>query len=58
MFRPCQRGASTLEPMDEDVVDGRAPTRLLSEEECWQRIREAPYGRIAVTAAGEIDVFP
>jgi nitroimidazol reductase NimA-like FMN-containing flavoprotein (pyridoxamine 5'-phosphate oxidase superfamily) len=44
--------------MDEDVVNGRAPTRLLSEEECWQRIREAPYGRIAATAAGEIDIFP
>jgi nitroimidazol reductase NimA-like FMN-containing flavoprotein (pyridoxamine 5'-phosphate oxidase superfamily) len=44
--------------MDEDVVDGRAPTRVLSEEECWQRIRAAPYGRIAATAAGEVDIFP
>ena len=44
--------------MDEDVVDGRAPTRILSEDECWQRIREAPYGRIAASAAGEIDIFP
>jgi len=43
--------------MDEDV-DERAPTRRLSEEECWQRIREVPFGRIAATAAGEIDIFP
>jgi nitroimidazol reductase NimA-like FMN-containing flavoprotein (pyridoxamine 5'-phosphate oxidase superfamily) len=44
--------------MNDDDVSGRAPTRPLSEEECWQRIREAPYGRIAAAAAGEIDIFP
>ena len=43
--------------MDEDVEE-RAPTRRLSEEECWKRIADAPYGRIAATAAGEIDIFP
>lgn len=41
-----------------DELDDRSPTRLLSEEECWERIAAAPYGRIAATAAGEIDVFP
>ncbi|WP_167046611.1 pyridoxamine 5'-phosphate oxidase family protein [Salinibacterium sp. ZJ454] len=41
-----------------DNADDRPPTRELSAEECWQRIAEAPYGRIAATAAGEIDIFP
>ena len=41
-----------------DHVDGRTPTRHLSEEECWQRLAEAPYGRVAMSAAGEVDVFP
>lgn len=36
----------------------RGPTRALSPLECWDRIAAAPYGRIATTAAGEIDVFP
>ena len=40
--------------MDEE----RTPTRELSEDECWQRLREAPYGRIAAAAAGEVDIFP
>ena len=44
--------------MSEDVQDDRPPTRALTEDECWQLIREAPYGRIAATAAGEIDIFP
>jgi len=33
-------------------------TRALSTAECWQRIEAAPYGRVAATAAGEIDIFP
>lgn len=43
--------------MDENV-DDRSPTRFLSEEECWERIAAAPYGRVATGAAGEIDIFP
>ncbi|WP_159599582.1 pyridoxamine 5'-phosphate oxidase family protein [Agromyces humi] len=42
-----------MEPND----DTRA-TRELSAEECWERIEAAPYGRVAATAAGEIDIFP
>ena len=38
--------------------DERTPTRELSPDECWQHLREAPYGRIAAAAAGEIDIFP
>ena len=41
----------------ETTEDPRA-TRALSEDECWQRIAAAPYGRVAATAAGEIDIFP
>lgn len=36
----------------------RPPTRELTEDECWRRLSQAPYGRIASTAAGEIDIFP
>ena len=38
--------------------DERTPTRELSEEECWQHLADAPFGRVAATAAGEIDIFP
>lgn len=36
----------------------RAPTRLLTEDECWERLSRASYGRLACTAAGEVDIFP
>ncbi|WP_455904909.1 pyridoxamine 5'-phosphate oxidase family protein [Microbacterium sp.] len=36
----------------------RSPTRRLTEDECWERLSRAPYGRIACGAAGEIDIFP
>ena len=36
----------------------RSPTRQLTEDECWDRLARAPYGRIACGAAGEIDIFP
>ena len=38
--------------------DERTPTRELSEEECWRHLADAPFGRVAATAAGEIDIFP
>lgn len=41
-----------------DAIQEREPTRALSEEECWERISAAPYGRIAASAAGEIDILP
>lgn len=41
-----------------EEVDERNPTRHLSDEECWQRLREAPYGRVALAVAGEVDIFP
>lgn len=33
-------------------------TRQLTEDECWERLSHTFYGRIACTAAGEIDIFP
>ena len=39
-------------------MQDREPTRALTEAECWERILAAPYGRLAVAAADEIDVFP
>lgn len=44
--------------MNDDDVNNRPPTRTLTEDECWQHIAEAPLGRIAAAAAGEIDIFP
>ena len=41
-----------------DYDEDRAPTRHLDAAECWQRIADAPYGRIAAGAAGQIDIFP
>jgi nitroimidazol reductase NimA-like FMN-containing flavoprotein (pyridoxamine 5'-phosphate oxidase superfamily) len=34
------------------------PVTVLTDEQCWQRLREAPIGRLALAAAGEVDVFP
>jgi hypothetical protein len=39
-------------------ADERPPTRHLTEDECWQRLRDAPYGRVAAYAADEVDIFP
>ncbi len=44
--------------MNDDAVNNRPPTRALTEEECWQRIGDAPYGRVAAAAAGQVDIFP
>jgi nitroimidazol reductase NimA-like FMN-containing flavoprotein (pyridoxamine 5'-phosphate oxidase superfamily) len=38
--------------------DSRPPTRALGEDECWEHIAAQPYGRVAASAAGEIDIFP
>ncbi|GAA1958665.1 pyridoxamine 5'-phosphate oxidase family protein [Agromyces allii] len=42
----------------DDERDERPPTRHLTEAECWQRISDAPYGRIAAAAGGDVDIFP
>jgi uncharacterized protein len=39
-------------------ADERPPTRHLTEDESWQRLTDAPYGRVAASAAGEVDIFP
>ena len=38
--------------------DERSPMRELRSAECWERIAQAPYGRIGTVAAGEMDIFP
>ncbi|BDZ54688.1 pyridoxamine 5'-phosphate oxidase family protein [Agromyces marinus] len=43
--------------MSEQDVE-RVPARELTAEECWTRLEEAPFGRIAAFAAGEVDIFP
>lgn len=43
--------------MDE-TEEGRTPTRSLDEADCWERLARAPYGRIAMAAGGEVDIFP
>ncbi|UOE44180.1 pyridoxamine 5'-phosphate oxidase family protein [Agromyces larvae] len=42
----------------DDEIEDREPTRRLDKEECWQRIVASPFGRIATTAAGEVDIYP
>ena len=34
------------------------PVEVLDDRECWELLELAPIGRIALTAAGEIDIFP
>jgi uncharacterized protein len=34
------------------------PVRALGEAECWQLLREATVGRLALAPAGKVDVFP
>lgn len=46
--------------MDEidGLEEGRTPTRSLSDADCWERLAAAPFGRIAMAAGGEVDIFP
>jgi len=34
------------------------PVEELDERECWELLQLAPFGRIALAAGGEIDIFP
>jgi hypothetical protein len=38
--------------------DERPPMREMRSAECWERIAQAPYGRVGTVAAGEMDIFP
>lgn len=40
------------------MAESAAPVETLDERECWELLQLAPLGRIALTAAGEIDIFP
>ncbi|HET8957515.1 MAG TPA: pyridoxamine 5'-phosphate oxidase family protein [Microcella sp.] len=37
---------------------GTDDVMVMTVDECWQRLRDATLGRIAVSAAGVIDIFP
>jgi nitroimidazol reductase NimA-like FMN-containing flavoprotein (pyridoxamine 5'-phosphate oxidase superfamily) len=39
-----------------DVTD--SPVSQLSDEACWDLLKENTLGRLAVSAGGEIDIFP
>lgn len=38
--------------------DERPPMREMRSAECWERIEQAPYGRVGTYAGGEMDLFP
>lgn len=40
------------------MVDEAGPVEVLDERECWELLELAPMGRIALAAAGELDIFP
>jgi nitroimidazol reductase NimA-like FMN-containing flavoprotein (pyridoxamine 5'-phosphate oxidase superfamily) len=40
------------------MVHNEGPVEELSESESWQLLRDNSLGRLAVSAAGEIDIFP
>lgn len=40
------------------MTDDTNPVETLDDNECWELLHLAPVGRIALAAAGEIDVFP
>jgi nitroimidazol reductase NimA-like FMN-containing flavoprotein (pyridoxamine 5'-phosphate oxidase superfamily) len=46
------------ERIDMTGDDERPPMREMRSAECWERIAQAPYGRIGTIAAGEMDIFP
>ena len=40
------------------MVHNEGPVEELSESESWQLLRDNSLGRLAVSAAGELDIFP
>ena len=38
--------------------EGEGVVDELSVDECWKLLRQAPVGRIAATAGGQVDIFP
>src|SRR4051794_39899927 len=39
-------------------IDSFEAVEYLDEQECWDLLAEARFGRIAVAAVGDLDVFP
>jgi nitroimidazol reductase NimA-like FMN-containing flavoprotein (pyridoxamine 5'-phosphate oxidase superfamily) len=40
------------------VVEGRSMLELLNPNECWDRVADAPIGRIAVIVDGAPEIYP
>ncbi|TXK16354.1 pyridoxamine 5'-phosphate oxidase family protein [Homoserinibacter sp. GY 40078] len=40
------------------MSDAMNPVEELDERECWELLELAPFGRLALAAGGEIDIFP
>lgn len=39
-------------------MDTENPVRELDAEECWARVAAAPYGRLALSVVGDVDIVP
>lgn len=40
------------------MTDDEGAVTTLTAEECWSRLREEQFGRLAVAAGGELDIYP
>jgi len=45
-------------PFDSAEIEVSPAMEILSREECWSLLGEVEVGRLAVAAAGDIDIFP
>jgi nitroimidazol reductase NimA-like FMN-containing flavoprotein (pyridoxamine 5'-phosphate oxidase superfamily) len=39
-------------------MDAEGPVRELSQQECWDRVATAPYGRLAMSVFDDVDIVP
>lgn len=51
-------GQAAGDPVIDDDARRSGTTEVLGVDECWQLLREGEVGRLAVHAAGDIDIFP
>jgi nitroimidazol reductase NimA-like FMN-containing flavoprotein (pyridoxamine 5'-phosphate oxidase superfamily) len=45
-------------PLDQGFQPEPSSVERLEDDECWELLAEARFGRLAVAAAGDIDIFP
>lgn len=39
-------------------MDADDPVRVLDEQECWDRVAAAPFGRLAMSVFDDVDIVP